>query len=312
MLQETKRANGQYFTESNPFENRAFHEWAAGCNLAGSMVLEPFAGSNNLITMLQGMGLAVNFASYDIEPKDRRVKPRDTIADFPVGFDVCITNPPYLARNSARRRGISFPDTSYDDLYKLALDRCLSNCRSVAVIIPASFLNSGLFRNRLSHYILLNSRMFADTDHPVCLALFKEKSNDAKIYEGTEYLGMISQFEKKIPNSKNTMDMKFNDRFGRLGLVAIDNTTEPSIRFCYGDEIDPSRVGISSRSLTRISLDCDVKKSIARLNDRLMSFREETHDLLLTPFKGLRKDRKYRRRLDFSLARKIINEAAVC
>ncbi|MCL2038821.1 MAG: hypothetical protein FWG85_00145 [Bacteroidetes bacterium] len=49
---------------------------------------------------------------------------------------------------------------------------------------------------------------------------------------------------------------------------------------------------------------------IDMLNDRLARFREDTNDIFLTPFKGLRKDNKYRRRLDYALARKLISEVA--
>ena len=102
--------------------------------------------------------------------------------------------------------------------------------------------------------------------------------------------------------------MKFNDKNGKLGLLAIDNTVEPSIRFCKGGEINPNKISNSSRSITRIAIDCDVEKLLKKVNDRLNCFREETYDLLLTPFKGLRKDNKFRRRLDYATARLIIND----
>ncbi|KAK3584132.1 hypothetical protein CHS0354_035212 [Potamilus streckersoni] len=215
---------------------------------------------------------------------------RDTLKDFPENFNICITNPPYLAQNSAKRRGLYYPDTRYDDLYKFSLDKCLQNCENAGVIIPASFLNSGLFRNRLSHYILLNGKMFTDTEHPVCLALFKQKSDDVKIYDDKKYIGTLSEFEKKLPANKKNAEIKFNDKTGKLGLIAIDNTVGPSIRFCRGEEIDPDRIAASSRSITRISVDCDINRVIKNLNDRLAEFRRETYDLFLTPFKGLRKD----------------------
>ena len=305
---QNKRTNGQYFTEFNPFNNSGFAEWSASCDIINQNVLEPFAGSNNLIKMLQNMGFCNNFSSFDLEPQDEFVQLKDTLLDFPSGFKVCVTNPPYLAQNSAKRRGLFFPDTIYDDLYKIALDKCLQNCDYVAAIIPASFLNSKLFRNRLSHYILLSGKMFSDTEHPVCLALFEKKATDVKIFENAEYLGLLSEFEKKIPQSTQKIDMKFNDKNGKLGLIAIDNTIEPSIRFCKGSDINPDNISVSSRSITRISIDADVDKIIKKLNDKLMSFREETHDLFLTPFKGLRKDNKYRKRISFGLTRKIINE----
>jgi len=48
--------------------------------------------------------------------------------------------------------------------------------------------------------------------------------------------------------------------------------------------------------------------AIEKLNENLIKFREETKDIFLTPFKGLRKDKKYRRRLDYALARRLISE----
>jgi hypothetical protein len=150
--------------------------------------------------------------------------------------------------------------------------------------------------------------MFNDTEHPVCLALFKKQSNDVLIYEDKQEIGLLSEFENKLPKQSKTVKMKFNAKAGKLGLIAIDNTKEPSIRFCNGDEINPERIGVSSRSITRISIDYSITKLVKNLNEMLHLFRKETHDIFLTPFKGLRQDFKYRRRLDYSLARSIINE----
>ena len=305
---EGKRLNGQYFTSENPFETEGFKEWAEECNLKESIILEPFAGSNNLIKMLQKMDLVKTFASFDVSPQNENVLSRDTLEDFPEGYNVCITNPPYLARNSAKRRGLLYPETNYDDLYKFAIEKVLQNCKNVGAIIPASFLNSGLFRGRLSRYILLNNKMFEETSHPVCLALFKERSSDVLIYENKEFIGKLSELEKKLPVSVNKFQMKFNEKSGNLGLIAIDNTLEPSIKFCHGNEINPEKILGTSRSITRILVDCDTEKLIKSLNEALNGFRKETHDIFLTPFKGLRKDFKYRRRLDYKLARDLINQ----
>ena len=39
--------------------------------------------------------------------------------------------------------------------------------------------------------------MFIDTDHPVCLALFKPKSDDVDIYYNSMYIDKLSILEKK-------------------------------------------------------------------------------------------------------------------
>lgn len=305
-----KRKFGQYFTAYNPFKNDGFLDWAKECNLNKETILEPFAGSNNLITMLQEMGLCSKFKSFDIEPKNRFVIKRDTLKNFPTCFKVCITNPPYLAQNSAKRRNLEFPNIVYDDLYKYSLEKCLENCDYIGAIIPASFFNANLFRERLSHYILLNSKMFNDTEHPVCLALFKKYSDDIDLYNDNKYLGKLSDLNKKLPQSNLNMDIRFNIPNGNLGLIAIDNTIEPSIKFVNGKEISPDRIKVSSRSITRIMIPTKYKINniIEKLNYNLNRFRQETYDLFLTPFKGLRKDNCYRRRLDYKLAKKLIEE----
>lgn len=305
-----KRENGRYFTINNPFDNKAFYTWSDQSNLVGKTILEPFAGANHLIEMLKSMKICNSFKSFDILPNHIDVHYCDTLKKFPTGFDVCVTNPPYLAQNSAKRRGLYFPDCDYDDLYKFALDKCLQNCNFVAAIIPASFLNSGIFTNRLTTYILLNNKMFSDTDHPVCLALFSPKSDDAEIYYGDEFIGNLKELRKKLPQTVLGRDISFNDKNGEIGLFAIDNTKQASIRFCEGSEIDPEKICYSSRSITRISVGSENTKAlIDKLNKYLSDLRKETRDVFLTPFKGLRADGMYRRRLDYGLTRDLINNA---
>ena len=69
--------------------------------------------------------------------------------------------------------------------------------------------------------------MFAETEHPVCLALFTKNAKDTQVYEGSKYLGLLSEIEAKTPNNALEVDMKFNDKDGNLGLYAIDNTVKP-------------------------------------------------------------------------------------
>ncbi len=73
---------------------------------------------------------------------------RDTLKDFPVGFEVCVTNPPWLAKNSATKMQVPFYAGEYDDLYKYSLDKCLENCKNVIAIIPESFIRTNLFLGR--------------------------------------------------------------------------------------------------------------------------------------------------------------------
>ena len=140
-----------------PFQLEPFQTWAKEINLEQQIALEPFAGAKDIPRLIDAAHLQCqDWALFDIDPGAKGVAQRDTLADFPRGFNVCITNPPWLARNSATRRGLPFPEaTDHDDLYKYALEQCLTYCGWVAAIIPEAFIRSGLFLQRLSDFISL-------------------------------------------------------------------------------------------------------------------------------------------------------------
>lgn len=302
-----KRETGQYFTTGNPFNNSPFFSWASLSGLKKVEILEPFAGSNSLIKALQDMDLCRHFSSYDIVPADVEVTKKNTLIDFPVGYDVCITNPPWLAKNSATVRGLSFPVCQYDDLYKLALEKCLTNCKYVAALVPESFITAGLFQDRLSAFVSLTYDMFSETKHPVGLALFVPNSVcDVDVWSGTKRVGLLSLLKKLKPEEKpDGLAVRFNDPDGNVGLIALDNTKEPSIRFCDVKELANYEVKPTGRHITKISV--DGKPKIDDWNRVLREIRRHTKDVLMTCYKGIRKDGKYRRRCDWSLARGVIH-----
>jgi hypothetical protein len=55
--------------------------------------------------------------------------------------------------------------------------------------------------------------------------------------------------------------------------------------------------------------DSEVSKLISKANANLSEIREASGDLVLAPFKGNDRNGKRRRRLDYALARKILNLA---
>jgi len=281
----SKRSRGEYYTEGNPFTLQPFLDWSKRVDLTNQIILEPFAGANNILKSLHAIDLCNEFAAFDVNPTNNSVMYRDTIEDFPQGYRVCITNPPWLARNSATRRGLKFPTTTYDDLYKQCLELCLQHCPAVAALIPASFLHSKLFRDRLETYVLLHDRsLFNDTDNPVCLALFgSESTNEVNIYYDNEYIGELTVLERMIPVPKSQKLIRFNDVRGELGFIAFDNTLEPTIRFCHAADIAQYPVKVSSRFFTRIYV-ANNDYSIESLNSAVGEVRESTKDLFLTPF----------------------------
>ena len=335
---DEKRASGRYYTRGNPFQLKPFQTWAEASNLEQQVALEPFAGAKDIPQLINSANLQCrDWTFFDIKPGAKGIVQRDTLADFPTGFNVCITNPPWLARNSATRRGLPYPEaTRHDDLYKYALEQCLRHCGWVAAIIPEAFIRSGLFLERLQDFISLvpqiqdktNYRpdkedggvsvyrpdkggrgvsvMFEETEHPVGLALFTpDATSDVRIWRNNQFLGGINELRRHLPRPSINRSIVFNDPNGNLGLIAIDNTVSASIRFCPPEELKDYPIRVHCRSITKIGVPWRV--DIDLLNARLKTIREKTHDVFLTAFKGVRRDGYYRRRLDWALTRAIVD-----
>lgn len=319
---------GQYFTVVNPFKNEAFNRWIDLFYRDNLKFIEPFAGSNNIVKMIQEIGFDNEWGCYDIDPHSTKemngyiVQQNDSLKNFPEGYDVAITNPPYLYKSSAKRKGIEFPNDEYDDLYKISLNVMLKNLKYVAAIIPESFLTSNLFHDRLYAVVSLTCRMFNDTECPVCLALFidKETKKKLKLNEHNFYLYKQNTFINTYEQIKDTINIesnvsnewKMNDATGNIGIKCIDNTVSRTIEFVEGNTIESDKIKISSRSLTRVSglpEEIDLNEFLDCCNNILASYRENSSDFFLTSFKGLRADNEYRRRLDFKTAKDIMNKA---
>lgn len=328
-----KRQNGQYFTTSNPFALEPFEEWIelAINSSKNKTILEPFAGENHIVKAFQDIyGYEIKWKSYDIQlgrnmVPSVKIEKRDTLKNFPKRYSIIITNPPYLAKNSATRRKLKYPRCEYVDLYRYALCMMLENSKFVAAIIPESYITNVLFENRLLKVISLTTKMFNDTDCPSCLALFVpeetkasliEDVNDFEIYRLDKKLGNFLDF-KAYHNSLKPSKIKFrvNDKSGKIGGHFIDGTVKDSIRFMRGECIDPDRIKVSSRSITRISgieLDDENLDILLENANRILNeYRKNTEDIFLTSFKGLREDGKYRRRLDFATAKNILYKAYI-
>ena len=335
-MASTKKELGQFYTEGNPFKHRMFKSWLKYITgtIKNPKLLEPFAGSNNIPKMVMELFPDnTNWGCFDIAPgnnildiKTFPIIKLDTLGAYPIGYDVVITNPPYLAKNSATRSKEPFPITDYDDLYKVCLEKMLQNSNYVAAIIPNSFLTAGLFHNRLYCVISLVSKMFSDTDCPVCLALFVPEALKTKLelvqddftcYRNNTKIGLFSKIESirdKYTKVDSVSSWIFNDPKGSLGLKALDSTAGKTIEFIYGPtlntEIPSCKIKVSSRTATRISgipANISLADLVLEANRNLSDFRIETDDIFLTSFKGLRKDGDFRRRLDWQLARKILD-----
>ena len=301
-----KQEKGIYYTElNNPFKNPIFKQWIKENNLENETVLEPFAGANNIITMLQQINMAKKYASFDLHPTNSNVKQRNTIQNYPKEYKLAITNPPWLAKNTAKRKNLPYPYKE-QDIYITCLNKMIDNTQFIAALIPCSYLQTKQIHPRIHTIIIIEQPLFIETEHPVCLTLINNTpQTNIQIYNNQKHIGTYKQLIKYMPPHKKNNTIKFNDKNGNLGLIAIDNTKTASIKFTPAHTIH-NQIKHSSRAITKIKGVPSDTNTIEKLNQTIKTMREKTNDIFLTPFKGLRKDGKYRRRIKYETAKNII------
>jgi len=319
----TKKQNlGQFNTKHNVWLRPHIIEFIrnSGCDT----VVDPFAGQGDLLR-------AVNdyftwYVGYDIDPT-LSWEINDSLWDIPEHDKaMVVTNPPYLAKNTATRNKLSgysyFKDNDYEDLYQIAIHRVLARYNKAVFIIPETYFHNGIFTSYLHSHTIIEENPFEDTDCPVCVAAFHVTNdfmaiagNNYRIYKNDNYLFNRFELEDILFdfNSCRCVDLTFNDVNGNLGLRGVDGVDPGDrIRFCRPGDLDYNLDNIkeSSRAITIINVPgievCD--KFIFRTNFLLGELRKRTHDVVLSPFKNNNKLGQRRRRLDFKWARKIIEK----
>ena len=330
----TKRESWQFFTITNPFFLSAFYQWFSLIpQESRKVLLEPFAWANNIVSLIEELTLfeaweVHTWACFDIDIShenkmpEYRIIEQDTIDSYPLGYDVAITNPPYLAKNSATRRGLQYRYPEYEDLYQKCLEVMLKNSKFIAAIIPESFITSWLFVQRLFSVVSLTCKMFDDTDCPVCLALFVPSeiklnefgwNQNFYLYRMDKKLGDYVTLQARICTlfkEREKIDWIFNDNQGQIWIICVYNTKRATITFVPWDSIWSDKIKVSSRSLTRVSWlpsDIDLNSFLLLCNQKLVKYREISNDVWLTSFKWMREDGFYRRRLDFKTAKMIMD-----
>jgi hypothetical protein len=292
--------------------------------------VDPFAGAGDLVRSSKELGLK-QVMGYDI---DTEINAKygwwwnNSLENIPPSSPgtIVITNPPYLAKNSANRNDyegykyfIEHPE--YDDLYQIALFRVLAKYKYSVFIIPETYFLTEFFKNDLHSITILEDNPFEDTDCPVCVACFEIKNdfmsiahNNYDIYKNDQYIfnnetlkDILSDF-----NTKTNLDMTFNEPRGNLGLRAVDGTDPGDrIRFCRPEELDYdlSDIKESSRAITVLSVPfVFYYRMLNILNLQFEFYRVSVRDLMLAPFKNNNKLGERRRRLDYALARQLINK----
>ena len=141
MVECSKKTRGQFYTTRCDYILSGLGEGQPWKDAA--KIVEPFAGSGDLIAWVRKQDATVEIEGWDIDPKGPGVKQRDTLLDPPDYRDAwVITNPPYLARNKCADKTV-FDLYDSNDLYKcFIMSLCASSPRGGILIIPAGFFLS--------------------------------------------------------------------------------------------------------------------------------------------------------------------------
>jgi len=292
---------------------------------AGRTLLDPFAGGGDLLACGQALGFAP-MVGLDVDPSAGWTC-NDSLRAIPAPPGaVILTNPPYLAAHSARRKGVHDRVAPYyalaparRDLYQVALDRCLEAADVVVALVPETFLGSAYPRARLRQVTILEASPFRDTQCPVCVVAFDGRvgdGSDAEVFRGAEPLGPLAALEALRLRPTGAHRIRFNVPEGRVALRAVDLPSPGNpIRFLARAALayDPGRVKVSSRLVTYLECD-DVPDAalpavIAAAEALLAAYRRATGDVVLSPFKGNTFAGTRRRRLDYATARAILERA---
>ena len=315
-----------YTTKSGWLTDQVRHFLEKALSKSNGTLLDPFAGDGHLLEAIKAdsiLGKHVKQVSgFDIQGETWPVN--DSLVAIPnPQRAVIVTNPPYLANHSAKRKGVDrlvakyFAGSTQKNLYRIALENCLASADYVVAIIPETFLLSTFPKHRLELAVVIQDSLFGDTDAPALVACFgKEARDDAHIFTGNQSIGKLGEIlvlrESKAPKNK----IVFNDPNGRIGLRAVDGSDgKTPIAFVAAEDFEYPRdsVAVSSRLMTYLDLptisESDLGAVINHANSVLLEIRLSSGDLVLAPFKGNDRNGKRRRRLDYGLARGILNQA---
>lgn len=341
MSKKTKRDLGQFFTRDSVWMRPHIKRHIEALSVRYDICVDPFAGDGHLLQLVNEVGFQTIGHDIDVDICKSRGwgKPNDSIRRV-IQHDEAfvLTNPPYLAKNSAKR--MKSPMVEYfsggfiptlddsllnvlDDLFKLAIEQTIAKYEDSIWIVPESGIQDlddlPHWKDRLHSVTILEDNPFDDTEHPVCVMIFSTSNPLNQVWKNDTLLGTYDELRRAhnqtAKGPSKLTHMKFNAPEGTLGYRAVDGTREDGsmrIKFCRGEELgyDRSNIKISSRHLTYIEIELEgelLDKVITEANRRIDAYRESTHDVFLTAFMGNTKTGKRRRRLDYKLARKIFN-----
>lgn len=301
----------------------------------GSRVIEPFAGQGDLIDWL---GPGYTCEAYDIEPKDVRVKKRDTLLKPPTYTGAwVITNPPYLARNKTKNKTY-FEKYDTNDLYKCFM-HSLTDCSGGLLIIPVGFFqsprdvdfrcrNTFMQRYKITHVRYFEEQVFPDTSTAVVAFTFEKHTGSAplevqevpweRIPGGERRVFTMRASEKWIvggdiydlptnPGVKITRYLDYQEPMGLTGLTlhALDCC---SLKYApedvyRGKETSRTYATLCIHGLARALTEDDEREIAASFNTYITEKRKSTWSLFLPQYREFA-----RKRIPFDLAYAVVHK----
>lgn len=286
---------GKFYTKDNFWMLRKVMEL-----INSEIIIDPFAGEGDLLKHFN------NVIGYDID-KSLKWRVNNSLKSIPYHKNAFIvTNPPYLSKSSASRKGIYQNNFgNHDNLYKQSLDVMIKSKIPGIAIVPESFIHSSFKMDYIHKIFILIPNPFKDTDVPVCIVYFdgNYSTNDVEIFINNKYKGKLYE-SKKILNQtlteKNNAKISFTNCESYITFNSFDSTTGPGIKFVKNKNFKQSS---QSRLVNAVYIDSAVDVNI--LNNKINYIREN-FEFLIPPFNGNRNDGLRRRRMTFAMAKQII------
>lgn len=293
------------------------------------IIIEPFAGNGDLLNFIENKDLYI-IESYDIEPKKKFIKKRDTLKNPPDYTNKFIlTNPPYLARNKNKNKEL-YELYNCNDLYKCFIKSSL-DCDGGIIIVPLNFLTSirksdtllrkeFLEKFNIVHVNIFEEQVFDDTSYTVCVIQFeKGKTKEFPCYFYPSNKKVMLSFYKEIiggeiyylsQNNKYTIERatketKIKENITNILVKCIDDTTK--INASFSEKYIDNTENLTARSYLTLVITPQINEQIQKelinnFNSFMEEYRNKYNSLFLTNYRE-----NNRKRISFDLVFKIFN-----
>lgn len=321
-----KAALKQFFTH----RYEALRPFIDAYPVAARVVVDPFAGAGHLLRLFDASTLAI-----DVDPAVEPDLVCDSFEKLPrIGDTLIITNPPYCHRHILQKQNPRLYEqvisTGYTDLYEYAIRRIFDQMGPVPMfaLLPENFIASrttklrGELCDRIKAVQIHSTSTCTDTGQPTIMVyITPETVSSTELWIDAEYKTEIvigaDGFRPSLPQCKNRVD--FGRKPGQsqeclrtnILLQATDGGANNRIKLLHVSERN-YKSKTTDRSYTQVVPHSpltvgQISLLISGFNQWVEQWRESTYGLGLTSFRNNTSGGFRRKRLDFKLARSVIN-----